>query len=201
MIILSIFKVLTRLKEFVSCGPSSVRIKVLTVLHGLAKKFVDSTPDQIKVFQHIADLFSTLLQDKNHLVEIKALEVFTYFAHVNSHESILALSVRNNVYLQHKTKQYLQKIPFKPHDRELLTYETYLFEQSQTQFSHSCKKQAPTIHQENNEKIKLILSTEIDVQPPKKPKLRDTEDLVNRSIEKLKQETNNIQKYCEIVVD
>ncbi|KAJ9589874.1 hypothetical protein L9F63_017029 [Diploptera punctata] len=194
---IQLIKVLVRLKEAVSRGPSSVRIMVLTVLRGLAKKFLDSTPDQMKVFQHIADLFSTLLQDKNHLVEVKAFEVFTYFAHVNSHETILALSVKNNVSLQFKTKQYLQKIPYKPHENKLLAYESYLLQQSQAKFSHNCKNVNLTVCKENSEIAELKLTSEIEIQPPKKLKLTESENAVNKSIERLKQEISIIQEYCE----
>ena len=186
-----------RLKQVVSCGPSSVRIKILDVLHRLAEKILDSTPDQIKVFELIAHLFCSLLQDKNNLVEIKALEVFTYFAHVNSHESILALSVKNNESLQRKTKSYVQEIPFKPDENKLLTYNNYLLQQSPTQFYHKCKLDDPLLHKEHNGKTKMELCTELDVQPPKKLKLTETEDTMKNCIDKLKQEVNVIQNYCK----
>ncbi|PSN33284.1 hypothetical protein C0J52_20683 [Blattella germanica] len=190
-----LIKVLEKLKEILTLGSSSARLEVLTVLNSMANKFIDSTSDQIRVFQHISGLFTMLLQDENQIVHQKALEVFTYFAHVNSHDSILVMSVKNSVPLQQKTKQYLQKIPLMPPHSDILSFESYILEQSQHDFTHNCKS-GNCGSKSEFERLNHELKVQDDVQPPKKPKLT-SENTLNNAIERLKQEASTIENYCK----
>ncbi|KDR20530.1 uncharacterized protein C1orf112 homolog [Zootermopsis nevadensis] len=200
---LQLIKVLERLNNVCTCGSSVLRLKVVTVLKRLANLVVEPTPDQIKVFQLIAGLFSTLLQDENHLVQQMTLEVFTYFAHVNSHESILALSVKKSVNLQQKTRRYLQKLPTKEPDKNFLSYESYIKRQSQAQFSHRCTSSVQAHEDVANSKLtsrtEFRASDEGDTgnRLPKRPKLMIAEDSVIKVIERLKNDASTVVKYCE----
>lgn len=169
-----------------------LRLKVVTVLNSLANKFIESNAEQMEVFQHIAELFSALLQDKNYIVQQMTLEVFTYFAHVNSHESILAFSVKNNENLQQKTRTYLQKLPAKASYKTGISHESYSEYQSLVKFSHSCKNSV-NLH----ESIPNINEMESVNHAAKKLKLTVTEDSVITTIQKLKNDTNMLVKYCE----
>jgi hypothetical protein len=198
-----LFQVLERLKDISTCGSSVLRLKVVTVLNRLANMVVKPTPDQIKVFQHIAGLFSIHLQDENQLVQQMTLEVFTYFAHVNSHESILAMSVKNNVNLQQKTRRYLQKLPTKEPDSNFLSYESYIKCQSQVQFSHRCNTSPNVCESVINSKLmpspEFSTSDEAETgnHLPKRPKLTIPEDSVMKAIERLKNDASMVVKYCE----
>ncbi|GFG33844.1 hypothetical protein Cfor_12804 [Coptotermes formosanus] len=193
-----LIKVLERLKDVISFGSSVIKLKVLTVLNRLANKIIESTPDQMKVFQHIAGLFSALLQDKNYIVQQMTLEVFTYFAHVNSHESILALSVKNNENLQQKTKTYLQRLPAKASYKTSLSHESYIKCQSLVKFSHSCKNSVNAHECIANSKQ---MSSEMESvgHTAKRLKLTVAEDTysVIRTIERLKNDIDMLAKYCE----
>jgi hypothetical protein len=164
---------------------------------------IDSTPDQTRVFQDIAGLFSTLLQDENELVQQMTLEVFTYFAHVNFHESILVMSVKNNVNLQKQTRRYLQKLPVEPPDKNFLSYESYIKCQSQVHFSHRCKTSVNVHECIANSKLmsRLEFSTSEGVESvdhlAKRPKLTITEDSVIEAVEQLKKDISVVVKYCE----
>ncbi|XP_069686340.1 FIGNL1-interacting regulator of recombination and mitosis-like [Periplaneta americana] len=183
-------QVLDSLRAMVSCGSSSVKLKTLTVLNSLAKKPIDPTADQMKIFHHIATLFSMLLQDRSPLVQQMTLEVFTYFAHVSSHESILALSVKNSADLQQKTKRYLQKLPAAMPDQHFLAFESYLECQARVQFSHRCKMAVAADEQTVSECI---------AHPPKKVKLAVEENSgVLQAIERLKNDASFIADYCKL---
>jgi hypothetical protein len=175
-----------------------IKLKVLTVLNRLANKIIESTPDQMKVFQHIAGLFSALLQDKNYIVQQMTLEVFTYFAHVNSHESILALSVKNNENLQQKTKTYLQRLPAKASYKTSLSHESYIKCQSLVKFSHSCKNSVNAHECIANSK-QMSGEMESVGHTAKRLKLTVAEDTysVIRTIERLKNDIDMLAKYCE----
>jgi hypothetical protein len=198
-----LFQVLGRLKYISTCGSSILRLKVVTILNRLANMVVEPSPDQIKVFQHIAGLFSTLLQDENQLVQQMALEAFAYFAHVNCHESILAMCVKNDTSLQLKTRRYLQMSSTKEPDNNVLPYESYLKCQSQVQFSHSCKISVNVCNSAENSK--LVSRPEFNVSDeaetgsrlPKRPKLDVSEDSVIKAIERLKMDASLVVKYCE----
>ncbi|KAJ4429437.1 hypothetical protein ANN_21606 [Periplaneta americana] len=182
--------VLDSLRAMVSCGSSSVKLKTLTVLNSLAKKPIDPTADQMKIFHHIATLFSMLLQDRSPLMQQMTLEVFTYFAHVSSHESILALSVKNSADLQQKTKRYLQKLPAAMSDQHFLAFESYLECQARVQFSHRCKMAVAADEQTVSECI---------AHPPKKVKLAVEENSgVLQAIERLKSDASFIADYCKL---
>jgi hypothetical protein len=198
-----VFQVLERLNEIITCGSSVLRLRVVTVLNRLASMVVEPTSDQIKVFQHIALLFSTLLEDENQLVQQMTLEAFTYFAHVNCHESILAMSVKNSVNIQQKTRRYLQKLPTEEPDNSFLSYDSYIKCQSEVQFSHSCKTSVRVC--ESIVKSKLIPEPEFHVSDetetgdhlPKRPKLAVTEDSIIKAVERLKNDSSLVVKYCE----
>jgi len=177
------------------CGPSVLRLKVVAVLNSLANKFIESNPHQMEVFQHIAGLFSALLQDKNYIVQQMTLEVFTYFAHVNSHESILAFSVKNNENLQQKTRTYLQKLPAEASYKTCISHESYIKYQSLVKFTHSCKNSInvhePIYMKQMSNEMESVNHT------AKKLKLTVTEDSVITTIQRLKNDTNMLVKYCE----
>jgi hypothetical protein len=195
-------QVLERLKDIVACGSSVVRLKVVTILNRLADMYVDSTPDQMQVFQHIAALFTSLLLDENHVVQQMTLETFTYFAHVNSHESILALSVKSSEDLQQKARTYLQKLPVKAPDN-FLSRESYIRCQSQVKFAHRCKTAVNKHGSVGNSKLipKLQLHTSEESESvshlTKRQKLAITEDSVFRAIERLKCDADMVITYCK----
>jgi hypothetical protein len=164
---------------------------------------VDSNPDQMQVFQHIAALFASLLLDENHIVQQMALETFTYFAHVNSHESILALSVKSNEDLQQKARTYLQKLPVKASDKNFLSRESYIRCQSRVKFAHRCKT-AMNEHGSaaNSRPIpKLELCTPEETESvgylTKRQKLAITEESVIKAIERLKLDADMVVTYCK----
>lgn len=173
-----------------------LRLKVVAVLNSLANKSIESNPDQMEVFQHIAGLFSALLQDKNYIVQQMTLEVFTYFAHVNSHESILAFSVKNNENLQQKTRTYLQKLPAKASYKTCISHESYIKYQSQVKFSHSCRTSV-NVHESISVTKQMSNEMENVNHTAKKVKLSVTEDSVITTIQRLKNDTNMLVKYCE----
>ena len=173
-----------------------LRLKVVAVLNSLANKFIESNPDQMEVFQHIAGLFSALLQDKNYIVQQMTLEVFTYFAHVNSHESILAFSVKNDENLQQKTRTYLQKLPAKASYTTCISHESYIKYQSLVKFSHSCKNSV-NVHESISNMKQVSNEMENVNYTAKKLKLTVTEDSVITTIQRLKNDTNMLVKYCE----
>ena len=173
-----------------------LRLKVVVVLNSLANKFIESNPDQMEVFQHIAGLFSALLQDKNDIVQQMTLEVFTYFAHVNSHESILAFSVKNNENLQQKTRRYLQKLPTEASYKTCISHESYIKYQSVVKFSHSCKNSV-NVHESISNTKQMSNEIESVNHTTKKLKLTVTEDSVVTAIQRLKNDTNLLVKYCE----
>lgn len=180
-----------------------MRLKVVTILNRLADTLVDSTPDQMQVFQHIAGLFASLLLDENHIVQQMTLETFTYFAHVNSHEYILALSVKNNENLQRKTRTYLQKLPVKASNKNFLSHESYIKCQSEVKFSHSCKTSVNEHESLASTKLipKLELHTSEEIESvnhlPRRQKVIVTEDSVIKAIERLKYDADTVVKYCE----
>lgn len=196
-------QVLERLKDIIACGSSVVRLKVVTILNRLADMCVDSTPDQMQVFQLIAALFASLLLDENHVVQQMTLETFTYFAHVNSHESILALSVKSNEDLQQKARTYLQKLPVRASDKNFLSRESYIRCQSQVKFAHRCKTAANEHGSVANSKLipKLELHTSEESESvshlTKRQKLAVTEDSVLKAIERLKCDADMVVTYCK----
>jgi hypothetical protein len=173
-----------------------LRLKVVAVLNRLANKFIESTPDQMRLFHLIAGLFSALLQDKNDIVQQMTLEVFAYFAHVNSHESILAFSVKNNENLQQKTRTYLQKLPAKASYKTFLSHESYIKCQSLVKFSHSCKNSV-NVHDSIANRKQMLNEMESVNHTAKRLKLTVAEDSVVRTIERLKNDTDILAKYCE----
>ncbi|XP_023725992.1 uncharacterized protein C1orf112 homolog isoform X2 [Cryptotermes secundus] len=198
-----LIQVLVRLKDIIACGSSAAKLKVVTILNRLADTFVDSTPDQMQVFQHIAGLFASLLLDENQIVQQMTLETFTYFAHVNSHECILALSVKNNENLQRKTRTYLQKLPVKASIENFLSLESYIKCQSEVKFSHSCKTSVTERESVADTKLipKLELHTSEEIKSidhlPKRQKVAVTEDSVIKAIERLKYDTGMVVRFCE----
>jgi hypothetical protein len=170
-----------------------LRLKVVAILNSLANKFIESNSDQVEVFQHIAGLFSALLQDKNFIVQQMTLDVFTYFAHVNSHESILAFSVKDNENLQQKTRTYLQKLSAKASYKTCISHESYIKYQSLVKFSHSCKN----VHESISNTKQMSNEMESVNHTAKKLKLTVTEDSVITTIQRLKNDTNMLVKYCE----
>lgn len=173
-----------------------LRLKVVGVLNRIANKFIEPTSDQMKVFQYIAGLFSALLQDKNCIVQQMTLEVFSYFAHVNSHESILAFSVKNNEDLKQKTRTYLQKLPAKASYKTSLSHESYIKYQSQVKFSHNCKHSV-NVHESVCDSKPMLNDMESVNHSAKRLKLTVTEDSVIRTIERLKNNTEMLVKYCK----
>lgn len=173
-----------------------LRLKVVAVLNSLANKSIESNPDQMEVFQHIAGLFSALLQDKNYIVQQMTLEVFTYFAHVNSHENILAFSVKNNENLQQKTRTYLQKLPAQASYKTCVSHESYIKYQSLVKFSHSCKNSI-NVHESISNTKQVSNEMESINHTAKKLKLTVTEDSVITTIQRLKNDTNMLVKCCE----
>jgi uncharacterized NAD(P)/FAD-binding protein YdhS len=180
-----------------------VRLKVVTILGRLADMSVDSTPDQMQVFQHIASLFASLLLDENNIVQQMTLETFTYFAHVSSHECILAMSVMNNENLQQKTRTYLQKLPVMASNKNFLSHESYIKCQSRVKFAHSCKTSVNEHESVGDSKLirKLELRTPEQIESvdhlPKRQKLAVTEDSVMKAIQRLKYDTKMVVEYCE----
>lgn len=124
------------------------------------------------------------------------LEIFTYFAHVNSHESILAFSVKNNENLQQKTRTYLQKLPAKASYKTDMSHESYIKYQSLVQFSHSCKNSV-NVHESISNIKQMSNERESVNHAAKKLKLIITEDSVITTIQRLKNDTNMLVKYCE----
>lgn len=173
-----------------------LKLKVVAILNSLANKFIESNSDQMEVFQHIAGLFSALLQDKNYIVQQMTLDVFTYFAHVNSHESILAFSVKDNEYLQQKTRTYLQKVSAKTSYKTCILHESYIKYQSLVKFSHSCKNSV-NVHESISNTKQMSNEMESINHTAKKLKLTVTEDSVITTIQRLKNDTNMLVKYCE----
>lgn len=179
-----------------------MRLKVVTILNRLADMSMDSAPDQVQVFQHTAGLFASLLLDENHIVQQMALEAFTYFAHVSSHERILALCVKSNENIQQKTKTYLQKLPVKACDRNFLSLESYIKCQSQVKFAHRCKSSVSERRSVADSKLipELELPTSEEIgsvsHMPKRQKLGITEDSVIKAIERLKRDADTVIMYC-----
>lgn len=124
------------------------------------------------------------------------LDVFTYFAHVNSHESILAFSVKDNENLQLKTRTYLQKLPAKASYKTCISHECYIKCQSVVKFSHSCKNSV-NVHESISNNKQMSNEMESVNHTAKKLKLTVTEDSVITIIQRLKNDTNMLVKYCE----
>jgi hypothetical protein len=173
-----------------------IKLKVVAVLNRLANKFIESTPDQTKVFHHITGLFSALLQDKNYIVQQMMLEVFTYFTHVDSHESILAFFVKSNENLRQKTGIYLQRLPAQASYKTSLSHESYIKCQSLVKFLYSCKS-CVNVHECIANSKQMSNEMESVDHTAKRLKLTVAEDSVIRTIERLKNDTDMLAKYCE----
>lgn len=101
------------LSHFCLFSPTTLRIKSIEFLSGLAKKTLPLDNDQKMVIKLVAETFNDLLQHFNPVVQQEALSVFADFASVSPHEEIVSMTVRNSQDLQNQVATYIQKTPCK----------------------------------------------------------------------------------------
>ena len=67
-------------------------------------------PQQSQILNKVPEIFNNLLSDSDFVVQHMALEVFTNFAEVTIHESVVPQCIQDNQRLQNSVVAFLNKV-------------------------------------------------------------------------------------------